>query len=238
MDPRPHQPQSGRQTASSGGVIVTSDLRALLDTGEVDGCRVRFPQPLARTTYERLDRVLVAAGGRWNRRDNAHVFGGVASVIISRLVATGKVELPASRGPFVAVAAVAVDDQGRVVLGRRGKDPGYGAWLLPGGRVEEGEPLTAALEREFLEETGLGIRVAGRPGDAGVREWSEGDALWVVLYTHAEVVGTTGHARPGGDVAEVTLVDRASLQRMASTGQLWYGGSWDVLAENGWGGQR
>ncbi len=32
-------------------------------------------------------------------------------------------------------------------------------WNLPGGRQNEGELLTAALQREFAEETGLVIRV-------------------------------------------------------------------------------
>ena len=33
------------------------------------------------------------------------------------------------------------------------------AWEFPGGQVEEGESLTAALEREVLEETGIHVAV-------------------------------------------------------------------------------
>lgn len=32
-------------------------------------------------------------------------------------------------------------------------------WSLPGGRLEQGEMLSAGLQREFLEETGLSVSV-------------------------------------------------------------------------------
>lgn len=60
------------------------------------------------------------------------------------------------------VGAVVHDDEGRLLLIRRGHEPGKGLWSLPGGRVEAGESVTAAVEREVLEETGLRVR-AGRP---------------------------------------------------------------------------
>ena len=60
--------------------------------------------------------------------------------------------------PIVGVGAVIVDE-GKVVLIRRKYEPLKGQWSLPGGMVEVGETLEAALTREMLEETGLSVDV-------------------------------------------------------------------------------
>jgi len=56
--------------------------------------------------------------------------------------------------PVVGVGGVVVRD-GRVLLIRRGKEPLYGRWVVPGGTVELGETLEQAVVREMEEETGL-----------------------------------------------------------------------------------
>ncbi len=58
--------------------------------------------------------------------------------------------------PVVGVGGVVVHD-GRVLLIRRGKQPLYGRWVVPGGTVELGEPLEEAVVREMREETGLEV---------------------------------------------------------------------------------
>ncbi|MBS1817256.1 MAG: NUDIX hydrolase [Acidobacteria bacterium] len=60
--------------------------------------------------------------------------------------------------PIVAVGAIVVDE-GRALLVRRGQPPLAGEWSLPGGAVETGETLVAAIQREVYEETGLIVAV-------------------------------------------------------------------------------
>jgi len=63
--------------------------------------------------------------------------------------------------PILGVGAVILDDD-RVVLVKRGHEPSKGEWSLPGGAVDAGETLEAAVAREVLEETCLIVRVGPR----------------------------------------------------------------------------
>ena len=58
--------------------------------------------------------------------------------------------------PYLAVSAAIFRD-GRVLIVRRAKPPSHGVYTLPGGGVELGETLEAAVIREVREETGLDI---------------------------------------------------------------------------------
>lgn len=61
--------------------------------------------------------------------------------------------------PIAGVGAVVLDQDNRVLLVKRGHAPLKGEWSLPGGAVEIGETLEAAVVRELLEETGLSVEV-------------------------------------------------------------------------------
>ena len=69
---------------------------------------------------------------------------------------------PLSR-PQIAVSAAIFRD-GKILLVRRARSPAKGFYSLPGGRVEFGETLHAALTREVDEETSLKIEIVDLAG--------------------------------------------------------------------------
>ena len=136
--------------------------------------------------------------------------------------------LPPGRDGVPAVAcvgAVVHDAAGRLLLIRRGTEPGRGLWSVPGGRVEPGESLSTAVEREVLEETGLRVRaraVVGRvriPGPGVVYE---------VTDLACTLLDPAGAPVAGDDADEVTFADAGDLAGLSCT---------DGLVESlaGWG---
>lgn len=64
---------------------------------------------------------------------------------------------------------------------RRARSPAKGFYSLPGGRVEFGETLHAALHREITEETALTIEIAGLAAWREVMPTAEGSGHFVIL---------------------------------------------------------
>jgi 8-oxo-dGTP diphosphatase len=111
------------------------------------------------------------------------------------------------------VGAVIHDSQGRLLLIKRGHEPGAGLWSLPGGRIEPGETDAEALVREMREETGLEVE-PGRLIGAVRRPAQDGDVLDIRDYA-ASVIG--GTLTPGDDAADARWVDVTELNSLAIT---------------------
>jgi ADP-ribose pyrophosphatase YjhB (NUDIX family) len=54
--------------------------------------------------------------------------------------------------PSAAVAAFILNEEGELLVCRRGKEPEKGTWDLPGGFVDGNETAEAAMKREIKEE--------------------------------------------------------------------------------------
>ena len=110
-------------------------------------------------------------------------------------------------GPQLAVGAVAVVD-GRLLLVRRGHGPAAGEWSVPGGRVEGGEPVVAALVREVAEETGLEVVVDDLLG--WVERFDDREHFVILDFT-VTVLEPDAPLQAGDDAAEAAWVPVADL---------------------------
>lgn len=62
--------------------------------------------------------------------------------------------------PAIGVSAIIFDTNERVLLIKRGQPPAFGRWHAPGGKLEPGETMVSACQREVEEETGItGIEI-------------------------------------------------------------------------------
>jgi len=113
--------------------------------------------------------------------------------------------------PVVSVGAVVIDRQ-RVLLVKRGQEPLKGRWSLPGGVVEAGEELHAAVIREVREETGLTVQV-GDIVEVLDRITRDADGRiefhYVIIDYLCEVAG--GSLACASDADDAQWVDRAAL---------------------------
>lgn len=63
-------------------------------------------------------------------------------------------------GHVIGVGGIVIR-QGKVLMVQHNYGHLQGQWLLPGGHVDPGENLDAAIEREVLEETGIRAQAGG-----------------------------------------------------------------------------
>lgn len=112
-----------------------------------------------------------------------------------------------------------------ILLVERGRDPLKGYWSIPGGLVEAGERLEAAITREVFEETGLRVK----PGpifevfERIMQDASGRPEYHYVLIDYVCKVVSTGvgaggpQLRPGDDVSRAEWVALRKLDQYRLT---------------------
>ena len=108
--------------------------------------------------------------------------------------------------------AVVIEQEGRVLLGKRAVDPRRGFWCLPGGFVDYGELVRDAAAREALEETGLTVTIGEL---LNVQDWDdeESEKKGIVLFFRAKV--KEGQPEAADDMLELGWFARDELPPMA-----------------------
>lgn len=111
------------------------------------------------------------------------------------------------------VGAIVTDSRGRLLMIKRGHEPGAGLWSVPGGRIEPGETDAEAVIREMLEETSLVVevdRLIGRVQRPGL------NGAVIDIRDYAATV-TGGTLRPGDDAADARWVAQGELDSLEIT---------------------
>lgn len=85
---------------------VSPDVLAVLSAAEIQGSSLTLTGQLDRKLYERTNKVLEAAGGKWNRKAKAHVFTEDPAAVIDRVILTGEIIAPKDFGFFPSPAGV------------------------------------------------------------------------------------------------------------------------------------
>ncbi len=114
--------------------------------------------------------------------------------------------------PLVGVGAIIFRGD-EVLLVRRGQEPAIDAWSLPGGLVELGESLEAALLRELAEETGLTVSILGVSAVLSrVFPDSEGRVAYHYVLVDFLCDYVAGEPRAGSDSTAARFVALADLE--------------------------
>jgi len=132
--------------------------------------------------------------------------------IRSRRISMSVDEYPDS--PQIAVGAVVIRDE-KVLLVKRRKPPGKGLWSIPGGRVELGETLKEAAEREVKEEAGVIIRAKDQVYTFDLIDRDKQGCIrfhYVIVDLLADYV--SGKPNPSSDACEARWVTPRELEEL------------------------
>lgn len=121
------------------------------------------------------------------------------------------------RDPKVA-AAVVVEVDGGVVLGRRAIEPGYGLWCLPGGFVNDDEHPADAAVRECMEEISAAVELTSL---IGVYHVPKQDAPSMIGIAYRARLVDGARLSPGSEMLEVSVFPMDALPALAFPSHRW-----------------
>lgn len=114
------------------------------------------------------------------------------------------------RDPKVA-AAVVVEADGGIVLGRRDIEPGRGLWCLPGGFVNHDEDPAQAAVRECREEINVEVELINLLGVYHVAKTTASSIVGIAY--RGQIVD--GSVSPGSEMLEVGVFRLDALPAIA-----------------------
>lgn len=106
--------------------------------------------------------------------------------------------------PAIGVGGIVFNNQKQVLMIQRNQPPAIGFWSIPGGKLERGESLAEACQREIKEETGLETEVKNIV--AIVERRIEGFHYVIIDFLAILMNGETNFPIAQSDVAEAKWI--------------------------------
>lgn len=114
---------------------VSPDHVAILGRAEFNGSRLVLKEQLDRKTYEAIGKVIVAAGGKWVRKEAAHVFAGDAAEALESVFAFGEIRSERDEYQFFETPFAVASDLIRLAeldVGMKVLEPSAGRGAIAG----------------------------------------------------------------------------------------------------------
>ncbi|MET7772021.1 class I SAM-dependent methyltransferase [Nocardia sp. NPDC005366] len=167
-------------------VPVPEFAREILAESRIEGRNLYLPQQLSQADYRKVDRVLEAMGGKWNRQARAHVFPDNPSEIIEAAVTRGMT--PNTDRKVLEAYWATPEPLARLLVA--GEHSGIAA-LPPGAHVLEPSAGDGALVRAILA-TNPGVEVtAVEPDRARAAHIDYNPRVTIVIDGFEEFTATT-----------------------------------------------
>lgn len=115
--------------------------------------------------------------------------------------------------PETAIDAVIIDENETVVLIKRRNPPFQNHWALPGGFVELGEKVEAAVLREAEEETGLQVRILKLVGVYSDPKRDPRGHVISITYL-CKRIDSVANPHGGDDAKEAKVFNRPDLENI------------------------
>lgn len=120
---------------------IDNEVLNVLSRAKVDGVMLMLTGQLDRALYTKTNKVLEAAGGKWNRKAGAHVFAADAASRVEDMILTGAVEVPKDEFNYFPSPAAVVSrliELADIERGMRVLEPSAGRGAIAYACAEKG----------------------------------------------------------------------------------------------------
>jgi phospholipid N-methyltransferase len=144
---------------------IDSAVLDVLSNATTEGNSLKLTGQLDRTLYVSTNKILEIAGGKWNRKAQAHLFDGDAAEIMDQIILTGHISNKKQELGFFPTPPAVVNrllELAQIESGMRVLEPSAGTGNILKAIIPSADKVAVEINPEFipkLELCGSGIHV-------------------------------------------------------------------------------